>query len=509
MSVDSNFSFSPPLQQFEELSKSFDLIAVQAKFSADSETPLSAYAKLSDQKPAFLFESVVGGEHVSRFSFVGFSPRKIISCGYQETNLFESGKPVQTIPTPSDPLKLVEEEISSLSYFSPLKDGRFSGGAVGYLSYEYANRVENTVPIPEQDDLQLPLLYFMVTDLLLIFDHAHQSLTICANVSPGQDTAGAYEKACEKIRATRDHLLDPSSLCPAPLEELGEPDIPLGNYSEEEFTDQVEQIKEYVRSGDVIQTVLSQRFEIPYSGDPMHLYRSIRAINPSPYMFLLEGEDFSIVGASPEVHVRLQDGDVLIRPIAGTRPRGKTPQEDELLEKELLADEKEKAEHLMLVDLARNDIGRVCEIGSVRAAEYMTIERYSHVMHIVSQVVGKLSSEKNAFDLMRATFPAGTVSGAPKVRAMQIIAELEKLQRNAYAGALGYFGFEGNHDSCIAIRTAMLSQGKIHLQAGAGIVADSVPENEFQETINKAKGMLKAIALAERIQQSSRPTHKN
>jgi anthranilate synthase component 1 len=271
----------------------------------------------------------------------------------------------------------------------------------------------------------------------------------------------------------------------------------------------VEQIKEYVRSGDVIQTVLSQRFEIPYSGDPMHLYRSIRAINPSPYMFLLEGEDFSIVGASPEVHVRLQDGDVLIRPIAGTRPRGKTPQEDELLEKELLADEKEKAEHLMLVDLARNDIGRVCEIGSVRAAEYMTIERYSHVMHIVSQVVGKLSSEKNAFDLMRATFPAGTVSGAPKVRAMQIIAELEKLQRNAYAGALGYFGFEGNHDSCIAIRTAMLSQGKIHLQAGAGIVADSVPENEFQETINKAKGMLKAIALAERIQQSSRPNNKN
>ena len=380
---------------------------------------------------------------------------------------------------------------------------------MGYLSYEYANRVENTVPIAEQDDLQLPLLYFMVTDLLLIFDHAHQSLTICANVSPGQDTAGAYEKACEKIRATRDRLLAPSSLSPALLEELGEPDVPLGNYSKEEFTDQVEQIKEYVRSGDVIQTVLSQRFEIPYSGDPIHLYRSIRAINPSPYMFLLEGEDFSIVGASPEVHVRLQDGDVLIRPIAGTRPRGKTPQEDQLLEKELLADEKEKAEHLMLVDLARNDIGRVCEIGSVRAAEYMTIERYSHVMHIVSQVVGKLSSEKNAFDLMRATFPAGTVSGAPKVRAMQIIAELEKLQRNAYAGALGYFGFEGNHDSCIAIRTAMLSQGKIHLQAGAGIVADSVPENEFQETINKAKGMLKAIALAERIQQSSRPTHKN
>ena len=504
--MDSNFSFDPPLPQFEELSKSFDLIAVQARFSADSETPLSAYAKLSDQKPAFLFESVVGGEQVSRFSFVGFSPRKIISCGHLQATVSETGLPTQNIPTPEDPLQLVEQEISALKYYSPLKDGRFSGGAVGYLSYEYANRVENTVPIAEKDDLHLPLLYFMVTDLLLIFDHAHQSLTICANVSPGQDPAQSYENACQKIRDTRDRLLAPSALSPAPLQNIGEPEVPLGNYTEEEFSQHVEQIKEYVRSGDVIQTVLSQRFEIPYKGDPIHLYRSIRAINPSPYMFLLEGEDFSIVGASPEVHVRLQEGEVLIRPIAGTRPRGKTTQEDHLLEQELLADEKEKAEHLMLVDLARNDIGRVCEIGSVRAAEYMTIERYSHVMHIVSQVVGKLSPEKNAFDLMRATFPAGTVSGAPKVRAMQIIAELEKLQRNAYAGALGYFGFEGNHDSCIAIRTAMLSKGKIHLQAGAGIVADSVPENEFQETINKAKGMLKAIALAERIEQSSRPT---
>ncbi|MEK9773376.1 MAG: anthranilate synthase component I [Opitutae bacterium] len=505
--MDSKFSYDPPLAQFKELSKSFDLIAVQARFSADSETPLSAYAKLSDQKPAFLFESVVGGEQVSRFSFVGFSPRKIICCGHKQTILSEPGKPDQTIPTPDDPLGLVESEISALKYFTPLKDGRFSGGAVGYLSYEYANRVENTVPIPPKDDLGLPLLYFMVTDLLLIFDHAHQSLSICANVSPGADPALAYQSACDKISETRNRLLGPSSLSPAPLQEICEPNVPLGNFTEAEFIDRVKEIKEYVRAGDVIQTVLSQRFEIPYSGDPIHLYRSIRAINPSPYMFLLESDHFSIVGASPEVHVRLQDGDVLIRPIAGTRPRGKSPQEDKLLEKELLADEKEKAEHLMLVDLARNDIGRVCEIGSVQAAEYMTIERYSHVMHIVSQVIGKLAPEKNAFDLMRATFPAGTVSGAPKVRAMQIIAQQEKLQRNAYAGALGYFGFEGNHDSCIAIRTAMLTKDKIHLQAGAGIVADSVPENEFQETINKAKGMLKAIALAEQIEQSCRRTN--
>ena len=258
----------------------------------------------------------------------------------------------------------------------------------------------------------------------------------------------------------------------------------------------VDKTKEYIRAGDIIQAVLSQRFSIPFDGEAINLYRAIRAINPSPYMFLLESNDFAIVGASPEVHVRLTGDDVLIRPIAGTRPRGSSDEEDLKNEQDLLADEKEKAEHLMLVDLARNDIGRVCKIGSVQAAEFMSIERYSHVMHIVSQVIGKLDEKYNAFDLMRATFPAGTVSGAPKVRAMQIISEFENLQRNAYAGALGYFGYDGNHDSCIAIRTAMIKNKKIHLQAGAGIVADSIPEMEYEETLNKAKGMLKAIYMA-------------
>ena len=308
-----------PLPQFEELSKSFDLIAVQARFSADTETPLSAYAKLSDQKPAFLFESVVGGEQVSRFSFVGFSPRKIISCGHKETIISEPHQEDKSIPTPEDPLSLVESEISALKYYSPLKDGRFSGGAVGYLSYEYANRIENTVPIPSKDDLELPLVYFMVTDLLLIFDHAHQSFSICANVSPGADPNLAYKSGCDKIIETRNRLLAPSSLSPAPLQEVSEPSTPLGNFSKEEFVDRVNEIKEYVCAGDVIQTVLSQRFEIPYTGDPIHLYRSVRAINPSPYMFLIETGNFSIIGASPEVHVRLQNNDVLIRPIAGTR----------------------------------------------------------------------------------------------------------------------------------------------------------------------------------------------
>ncbi len=501
-----SITFEPTLAEFKEHAQSHDLIAVQARFSADSETPLSAYSKLSDQMPGFLFESVVGGEQVSRFSFVGFSPRKVIRCDQKSTFIKEAGQPEKSLPTPDDPLLLIEREISGLRYLSPLKDGRFSGGGVGYLSYEYANRVEPSVPIAQSDELQIPLLYFMITDQLLVFDHARQSLSICANAYPGDNPEEAYLEATKRITETRNRLLAPSSLSPAPLVEVDEPIPPKGNFSQREFEALVEEVKAYVRAGDVIQTVLSQRFAIPYSGSSINLYRSIRAVNPSPYMFLLEGEDFSIVGASPEVHVRLQDGEVLIRPIAGTRPRGKTGAEDARLEKELLADEKEKAEHLMLVDLARNDIGRVCEIGSVRAAEYMTIERYSHVMHIVSQVVGKLREDKNAFDLMRATFPAGTVSGAPKVRAMQIIAELENLQRNAYAGALGYFGFDGNHDSCIAIRTAMMIDGKIHLQAGAGIVADSNPSAEYQETLNKAKGMLKAIALAERIEELERPT---
>ena len=499
--------FEPSLSDFVRDSDDYDLIAVKAEFTCDTETPLSAYAKLADKKPAFLFESVVGGEQVSRFSFVGFGPRKIISCGQKNSHIIEQGKEMVTLKTPQDPLALVEKEMSGLRYRSQLKDSRFSGGAVGFLSYEYANRVEKTVPLPDQDELGIPLIYFMITDLVLIFDHARQTLTLTANVPPGENPEQAYLDACARIFQTHKKLSEPSSLPPVPLTEVNEVTQPDGNFSKEEFERLVEKVKEYVRSGDVIQTVLSQRFKIPFSGSSTDLYRAIRAINPSPYMFLLENENFSIIGASPEVHVRLLGDDVLIRPIAGTRKRGLSKKEDDALEKDLLADEKEKAEHLMLVDLARNDIGRVCKIGSVSAAEYMTIERYSHVMHIVSQVVGKLEDHHNAYDLMRATFPAGTVSGAPKVRAMQIIADLENLQRNAYAGALGYFGFEGNHDSCIAIRTAMLMGGNIHLQAGAGIVADSVPENEYQETINKAKGMLKAIALAERFSHPNCPSN--
>ena len=493
---------TPNLDKFKNLSNEFDLIAVRAELTADTETPLSAYLKLSKKKPAFLFESVVGGEQVSRFSFLGFSSSKQFSCNHDFTEIIEACGNKQKIPTPKDPLELIENDIESIKYFGV--DGhRFSGGAVGFVGYEYANRIEASITVPDKNKLRMPLLFFMVTELVVIFDHATQTITICANTKPGENPEISYQLAKEKIEDTIRILSTPVSLKPVSFdfESLQELDLPEGNFTKIEFENLVKKTKEYIRSGDIIQSVLSQRFTIPFNGQPINLYRAIRASNPSPYMFILETNEFSIVGASPEVHVRLNDDEVLIRPIAGTRPRGSSPQEDKALERELLEDEKEKAEHLMLVDLARNDIGRVCTNGSVNASEFMNIERYSHVMHIVSQVVGKLAPDKNAFDLMRATFPAGTVSGAPKVRAMQIISEFEKTCRNAYAGALGYFGFEGNHDSCIAIRTAIIQDKKINLQAGAGIVADSDPEMEFNETINKAKGMFYASQIAERLDQ--------
>tara|TARA_B100000212_G_scaffold303685_1_gene250612 strand:+ start:347 stop:1837 length:1491 start_codon:yes stop_codon:yes gene_type:complete len=494
-------TFIPNIEEFKQLAEHYNVIAVRTEFTTDAETPLSAYAKLSGSKPAFLFESVVGGEQVSRYSFVGSSPYKTISCDSNITKVTDDKGEAKHKPTPNDPLKLVEDELSGIRYHG-LDEHRFSGGAVGFIGYEYANRIEKTVPLPERNELETPLLFFMLTEVLLIFDHARQTLTVCANARIDGEVNNAYHRACEKIAQTLEILSQPSSLKPTPLLDPDPLVLKSGNFSQADFEKLVEQAKEFVRSGDVIQTVLSQRFAVPFEHPPINLYRAIRAINPSPYMFLMEGDDFAIVGASPEVHVRLIGDEVLIRPIAGTRPRGQDKNEDCKLAEELLADEKEKAEHLMLVDLARNDIGRVCKPGSVRAAEYMTIERYSHVMHIVSQVVGTLRPDENAFDLMRATFPAGTVSGAPKVRAMQIIAEFEKLHRNVYAGALGYFGFEGNHDSCIAIRTAMISKGTLYLQTGAGVVADSVPEKEYQETINKAQGMLKAIAFAEQISKA-------
>jgi anthranilate synthase component 1 len=492
----------PTREEFLALARTGNLIPVYADLMADFETPVSAYAKLRAHGPAYLLESVEGGERLSRYSFIGCRPRKTLACGAVITEIREPGKPVRTVPTPPDPLTLVEAE---LGQFKPVKLAglpRFTGGAVGFLSYEYVTRIEPTVPMAAKDELGLPLIYFMLSDSLLIFDRAKQTLRLCVNAHIGgaASAAGAaYDAAAAELKELFGILSKPSSLAPAPLVSSPKFQVPPGNFSRPEYEKLVDGVKEYIRAGDIIQVVPSQRFSRPFTKTPLDLYRALRTVNPSPYTFILDTGDFALVGASPEVHVRLTDGLVEIRPIAGTRPRGATPEEDMALEKELLGDEKERAEHLMLVDLARNDIGRVCSYGSIHVPEYMFIERYSHVMHIVSQVEGKIASGKTAFDLMRATFPAGTVSGAPKVRAMQIIAEKEPVQRGFYAGALGYFGYDGNLDSCITLRTALLRDGIMYLQAGGGVVADSDPVLEYQETINKAGALLKAAEIASRF----------
>ena len=376
---------------------------------------------------------------------------------------------------------------------------RFTGGAVGFVGYEYVTRIEPTVKPAAKDELGLPLLYFMLSDSLLIFDRAKQTLRLCVNAHIQGNAGAAYDAAVTELRELYAILRHPRELAPAPMVEVGQLTVPPGNFTQQKFEAVVNEAKEFIRAGDIIQVVPSQRFSKPFDRAPLDLYRALRTVNPSPYMFILEAGDFAIVGASPEVHVRLTDGLVEIRPIAGTRKRGATPAEDTALEKDLLADEKELAEHLMLVDLARNDIGRVCTYGSISVPEKMVIERYSHVMHIVSQVEGRIAPEHNAYDLLRATFPAGTVSGAPKIRAMQIIAEKEPVQRGFYAGALGYFGYDGNMDTCIMLRTSLIKDGQIHIQAGAGIVADSVPASEYQETIGKASALFKAVAMAEQF----------
>ncbi len=491
----------PSQDAFVSLADQGNVIPVYTDLMADFETPVSAYAKLKSAGPSFLLESVEGGENLSRYSFIGCRPRKIFACGPATTEIRVPGAALRTVPTPADPLTLIEAEMRAFKPVAMPGLPRFTGGAVGFIGYEYVTRIEPSVPAAPKDELGLPLLYFMFSDSLLIFDRAKQTLRLCVNahVAAGEPAAAAYDRAVAELHALFALLREPQSLAPAPLGDVPKLAIPPGNFTAPAFEQVVVDGKEFIRSGDIIQFVPSQRFTRPFAKSPLDLYRALRTVNPSPYMFILETGDFSIVGASPEVHVRLTDGLVEIRPIAGTRRRGATPAEDLALEKDLLADEKERAEHLMLVDLARNDIGRVCRYGSVKVPEMMVIERYSHVMHIVSQVEGRIAADKTAYDLMRATFPAGTVSGAPKIRAMQIIAAHEPTQRGFYAGALGYFGYDGNSDTCIMLRTALLKDGLIHIQAGAGVVAGSVPASEYQETVSKSSALLKAVAMAEQF----------
>jgi anthranilate synthase component 1 len=378
----------------------------------------------------------------------------------------------------------------------------FFGGAVGYLAYDAVAQFEPAVGDSPPDDLGLPEAVFLLADTLLLFDHKLRRLLVVANafLDEAASVDEAYGEAVGRVAALVE-MLDRPLHVPA-LNGLQEPDLPdyESNTSQDEYEAMVVKAKEYIAAGDAFQIVPSQRFGTDFAGSPVDLYRALRHVNPSPYMFILELDGFALVGSSPEVHVRSIDGRIDIRPIAGTRWRGKTKEEDDALAGDLLADEKERAEHLMLVDLARNDVGRIAEHGSVSVDDFMIVERYSHVMHIVSNVSGRLSPDHSSYDVLRATFPAGTVSGAPKIRAMQIINELEKNKRNAYAGAVGYFGWDGGHDSCIALRTCLMKDGKVYVQAGAGVVADSNPTYEYDETVNKARGMMKAIALARTLE---------
>ena len=508
--------YSPSLEEFQQLAAKGNLIPVTRRLLADFETPLSAYRKIRGQGESFLFESVEGGEHLGRYSFVGCNPRAVIRQLGARVEVLENGKVVDTAAVSREPnsdaqncvrdgLEVVEHVLKKYRAVPVAGLPRFTGGAVGFIGYEFIHDVEPSVPRPPHDALRTPTMVFLIADELLIFDRVAQTLTVLVNavVDESASAAEAYENAVGEVERLVSLLEQPVQSAPVTLP-AEVPNIPFeSNVSQEKFFDNVVKAKEYITAGDIIQVVGSQRFSTPVKAAPIDVYRAARSINPSPYMFLLELDGLALVGASPEIHVRCEDGKVEIRPIAGTRRRGKTPAEDAALESELLADPKERAEHVMLVALARNDIGRVCDFGSVQVKDLMIIERYSHVMHIVSQVEGRLGAGRTPFDLMRATFPAGTLSGAPKIRAMQIISQLEQTTRGPYGGCVGYFSFNGNLDCCITIRTALLKDGHAYVQAGGGWVNDSTPEGEYQETVNKSKAMLKAVALAETFTTAS------
>ena len=507
---------TPTQDEFIQLASCGNVIPVFAEFIADGETPVSAFKKLDRGGYSFLFESTEKNDVSGRFSFVGVDPRVVLQCYGREVRIIKQGSE-RRLEMSGDPLDEVRKLMARYQFVSHAELPRFAGGAVGFLGYEAIHFFEPKVPPAQHDELQLPEALFMVPSTLLIFDHRLRSLKIVLNAFlDDSEIEKVYSRAVESINEIARKLAQPIQLSLVPiaedeLESAGRDAALSGNlsgvsaarrpyqsnFSREEFERAVKRAKEYIVAGDVFQVVLSQRFESPFSGEPLDFYRCLRFINPSPYMFCLNfGDDFSLVGSSPEMHVRLTGDTVEIRPIAGTRARGATPAQDEINAAELLGDPKERAEHIMLVDLARNDVGRVAEFGSVRVTEFMQIERYSHVMHIVSNVMGSVRSGGSVFDAVRATFPAGTVSGAPKIRAMQIIGELEKTRRGCYAGAIGYFGFDGNFDSCIALRCAVLKNRRAYFQAGAGIVVDSDPQREYEETVNKARAMMKALAMA-------------
>jgi len=491
----------PTLEEFTRLATDYNVVTVWCDLVADVETPISVYRKLRTGAPAFLLESAEQSDHVGRHSFIGTGARWTLSAQGNTVVAQDADGDHRTYEAEGDPFRELEKAMSGYRVAPQAGVPVFRGGAVGYLSYDAVRWFEPVIPPPPKDELGVPDMFFLMTDVMVAFDHRRRRMKVMANAFlEGTSPGAAYAEAARRVEEAVEKLAQPIRFSPVFVDAPIEPLQPESNTTREQFHAMVETAKEYIRAGDIFQMVPSQRFQTPFEGDPLDLYRALRFVNPSPYMFCFEIADgFSLVGSSPEVHVRVTDGLVEIRPIAGTRKRGRTEEEDLALEADLLADPKERAEHLMLVDLARNDVGRIAEFASVEVSDFMTIERYSHVMHIVSHVSGRLKGDRSAFDVMRATFPAGTVSGSPKVRAMQIINELEQSKRCVYSGAVGWFGFDGNLDSCIALRTVVLKDGIAYVQAGGGVVADSTPKGEYQESVNKAMAAMRAIARAKQL----------
>ncbi len=486
--------YTPSLEEFRQSAQRGNLVPVYREILADGDTPVSAYAKLGRGEHTFLLESVIGGEKWAAYSFIGVGVHAVFTARDGRYKIDRSGKLEEGAA--ADPTVPLDALLKTYRPVVPPGLPRFFGGAVGYFSYDVVRAFER-LPSRVPDELKLPECYFVITDTLVIFDNLRQTVKVVANALVDGDADRAYADACRRIDAIVETLEKPApklrALDPMPQEATS---LPSSNLTREQFCAQVEKAKEYILSGDIFQVVLSQRFSTEAKVDPFDVYRALRVVNPSPYMFHLNFPVAKVTGASPEVFVRVENGRVMVRPIAGTRPRGKGADEDAALERELLASEKERAEHVMLIDLGRNDVGRVAETGSVRVDEQMVVERYSHVMHLVSHVSGALSPTSRALDVLRACFPAGTLTGAPKIRAMEIIEELESSRRGIYGGAVGYVSFTGNLDLAIAIRTLVSTGDRVYVQAGAGVVADSSPDGEFDETVQKARAVLRALDIA-------------
>ncbi len=488
----------PSFKEFCRLAKQGNLVPLYQELLMDLETPLSFFKRLERDRFAFLLESVEGSERWARYSFLGTRPQRIFKARGNRIELIESGK--KTTWLSAAPLKSLEQLLAGCHPVSVPEVPPFFGGALGYVAYDAVTQLHD-IASEKKDPLDMPEIFFIFVQTLVAFDNLKHTIKVIDNVQLDGKTSlrQAYNQGSARIREVIDSLKKkPRGIEPRDLSQSAGERGFKSNLTRREFHRVVERTKEYIRAGDIIQAVLCQRLETETATDPFEIYRALRFINPSPYMFYLELEDLRVIGSSPETMVRLTGDTIELRPIAGTRRRGATPTEEKELEADLLADPKERAEHIMLVDLGRNDVGKVAEVGSVEVNELMAIERYSHVIHIVSNVRGKLAHGSSAFDLFVSAFPAGTVSGAPKIRAMQIISDLEKQKRGLYAGAIGYFGYNGNLDTCIVIRTIVMKGKKVFISAGAGIVADSNPEAEYQETLNKARAMLKAVELAER-----------